>query len=51
MAHKHAGSDPSTHRLSPYAKKIIQNSRRVANIARDAKLPHRHRPKQTDEGW
>ncbi len=51
MAHKSKGSDSETHRLSPSAKKIIQNSRRVANIARDAKLPHRHRPKQTDEGW
>ncbi len=51
MAHKHAGSDPSTHRLSPYSKKLLQNKYRTANIARDAKLPHRHRPKQTDEGW
>ena len=43
MAHKTKGASPSTHRLSPYAKKIIKNTKRVANVARDLKLPHRHR--------
>ena len=51
MAHKHKGSDPETHRMSPPAKRIIQNTRRARNMAQDAAKPHRHRPKQTDDGW
>lgn len=41
-SHKRA-PEVDTGRMTQYARRIIENSRRDANISRDLAKPHRHR--------